>query len=448
VYAPKFRDGERVALVRFPHGGTFEIPEVRVNNKHPEARKLLGNARDAIGIHSSVAERLSGADFDGDTVLVIPNDRGRVQSSPALKGLVGFDPQKYKLPDDAPRMSAHQKQTEMGKISNLITDMTIGGANNDELARAVRHSMVVIDAEKHHLDYKRSYKENAIDALVKRYQTSPSSPNGGAATLISRSGTSSTVYIDDRKDRSVKEGGPVDAVTGKRMYTPTGKSYVKDGKTITKQIKVARLANVDDAHELVSSKKMPVELVYADHSNRMKALANEARLAALHTKNLPYSPAARRAYANEVRSLEAKLRLAVRNSPRERQAQVFANAEVEKKTQANPNLEKSEIKKIKSQALEKARKRAGAEKDPIEITPREWEAIQAGAITSTHLSDILDHADLDKIKALATPREAKVMSQTKKDHAQRLIDRGYTLAEVADAVGVSVSTLDRTFGGS
>ena len=40
-------------------------------------------------------------------------------------------------------------QTEMGKISNLITDMTLKGATQDELARAVRHSMVVIDAEKH-----------------------------------------------------------------------------------------------------------------------------------------------------------------------------------------------------------------------------------------------------------------------------------------------------------
>ena len=48
----------------------------------------------------------------------------------------------------------------MGDVSNLITDMTIKGANNDELARAVRHSMVVIDSEKHNLDVKASARDN------------------------------------------------------------------------------------------------------------------------------------------------------------------------------------------------------------------------------------------------------------------------------------------------
>ena len=52
----------------------------------------------------------------------------------------------------------------MGKISNLITDMTLLGASEDKLARAVRHSMVVIDDEKHHLDYKQSEKDNNIAA--------------------------------------------------------------------------------------------------------------------------------------------------------------------------------------------------------------------------------------------------------------------------------------------
>ena len=75
------------------HGGTFEIPELTVNNKNPDAKKVLGNATDAIGISSKVAERLSGADFDGDMVTVIPvNNRVRVKSTPALEGLKNFDP--------------------------------------------------------------------------------------------------------------------------------------------------------------------------------------------------------------------------------------------------------------------------------------------------------------------------------------------------------------------
>ena len=89
-------------------------------------------------------------------------------------------------------MKEQTKQTEMGKISNLITDMTLKGASDDEIERAVKHSMVVIDAVKHHLDYKQSYIDNNIDELKAIYQAKPTGRNGGASTLISRA--SSTVY--------------------------------------------------------------------------------------------------------------------------------------------------------------------------------------------------------------------------------------------------------------
>lgn len=67
MYAPNYKDGETVALIRYPHGGTFEIPILTVNNKQAEGKRVLGNTpADAIGINSKVAGRLSGADFDGD----------------------------------------------------------------------------------------------------------------------------------------------------------------------------------------------------------------------------------------------------------------------------------------------------------------------------------------------------------------------------------------------
>lgn len=73
VYAPNYKDGETVALIRYPHGGTFEIPILKVNNKLAEGKSVLGNTpADAIGINKKNADRLSGADFDGDTVMVIP----------------------------------------------------------------------------------------------------------------------------------------------------------------------------------------------------------------------------------------------------------------------------------------------------------------------------------------------------------------------------------------
>ncbi len=470
VYAPSFPQGTPVVLVRFPHGGTFEIPQLRVNNNNPEGKRIIGPmARDAIGIHAKVAERLSGADFDGDTVLVIPNREGRVKNSPPLEGLKNFDPKMYKLPDDAPKMSARTKGIEMGKVSNLITDMTIGGATFSELERAVKHSMVVIDAEKHHLDYQRSAIDNSISALVKKYQKK----NGGASTVISNSGANAKTEIPERKLRSAKDGGPIDRATGRLVYVPTGRttsetkvvnpetgksawipSYKvrpdtkvikRDGELITREAlvteKVAKLASTDDARTFMSKNPTPMEKIYADHSNTLKGLANRARKETLSIKPIERSPSAAKTYAAEVKRLDGALNLALRNAPLERQAQIIGNAIYRQKLQANPDMEEGEKKKASSKALEEARIRVGAQKHPIEISPREWEAIQAGAISPSKLKDILDNTDTEKLKELALPREAIVHDPALRARASELIRGGYTQAEVASHLGISVSTL-------
>lgn len=437
IYAPNFRDGERVALVRYPHGGTFEIPELVVNNRNPAGKKLLGQAKDAVGINHRVAERLSGADFDGDSVVVIPNNSGKVKSSPALKGLKDFDPQVYKIPkgSNIKPMTAEQKGYEMGKVSNLITDMTIRGASQDEIASAVRHSMVVIDGEKHKLNYKQSAEDNNIAALAKKYQ---GKSGGGASTLISRA--TSEKYIDERKPRSAAKGGAVDPATGKLMWEPTGR-MVRDAKGNEKPRtqKIDKLALTDDANTLSSGS--PIEAVYATHSNRLKALANQARRESVSTKDIPYSPSAKKAYAPEVASLDAKLNIAKQNQPRERQAQIVANGIVSAKRKANPNLEKDEVKKIKSQALNAARARVGANKKRIEITDGEWAAIQAGAISTHKLEEILRNSDVDTVRERATPRAKPSVSAAKKSRAKTMLAAGYTQAEVADALGLPLSTL-------
>lgn len=211
VYAPQYKEGSKVALIRYPHAGTFEIPILTVNNKNSLANKIIGNKSiDAIGINKKVADQLSGADFDGDTVMVIPtHDRGnkvKISSRNQLEGLVGFDPKdkyqgefvketkdgKYYSRDGKLFRGMKNTNKEMGVISNLITDMTLGGATDNELARAVRHSMVVIDAEKHGLDYKASYIDNDIASLKKSYQLkydkNGNLKSGGASTIISRAG--------------------------------------------------------------------------------------------------------------------------------------------------------------------------------------------------------------------------------------------------------------------
>jgi hypothetical protein len=434
IYAPNFRNGEVVALIRYPHGGKFEIPELRVNNNQPEAKAVLGRAKDAVGINSKVAARLSGADFDGDAVLVIPNDRGAIKTAPALLGLKDFDPQKmYPSPDGAPFKG--NKQHLMGDISNLITDMTIHGATNTELARAVRHSMVVIDSEKHNLNYKQSAIENNIVGLKKKYQGGATK---GASTLISRAEARKDVLA--RKDRTVAKGGPIDKATGKRMYEETGDSYVNaKGKVIFRTERSKKLAETDDAFTLSSG--TTIEKVYAEHSNKLKALANQSRLEMINTKPIPYSPSAKAAYSKEVASLDSKLKIAQQNSPLERQAQLIGNTILSTKKDANPNMDSAEIKKIKAQALTEARLRTGAKKQQIVLTDSEWDAIQAGAISNNKLTQILDNSDLTRIKELATPRSLSVMTSADQQRAQAMLASGYTQAQVADAVGVSLTTL-------
>jgi hypothetical protein len=436
IYAPNFRDGETVALVRYPHGGIFEIPELTVNNRHPQARRALGNAQDAVAINSKVAERLSGADFDGDTVLVIPNNRRQVKTSPALDGLKGFDPQRsYPAYEGMKVMSARTKAIEMGKVSNLITDMTIHGATHQELARAVRHSMVVIDAEKHKLNWKQSEIDNGIPQLKAKYQ---GSARAGASTLISRA--SASVRVPERKPRPAAEGGAIDRATGEKRFVPTGATYVDSkGRTVVRTVESKKLAETRNAHTLSSG--TTIEKVYADHSNRLKALANKARHTAVNTRLTPYSPSAKIAYQNEVSTLRSKLNVAQRNKPLERQAQLLANAIVQAKKDANPHMDAADLKKIQGLALAEARARTGAGKQRIQISPQEWAAIQAGAVSNNTLTQILTNADLDLVKTLATPKAKIMMTTTKINRAKAMVVLGYTQAEIADAVGVSLTTL-------
>jgi len=441
VYAPNYRNGEQVVLIRHPHGGKFEIPELTVNNRHPEAKAIIGpQATDAIGINSKVAQRLSGADFDGDSVLVIPNSHKAIQTAPALLGLKDFDPSSaYPKYEGMAVMTEPMKEQHMGQVSNLITDMTIRGASHEELARALRHSMVVIDAAKHELNYKESAKVNNIVDLKKKYQSTEGQAGLGASTIVSRA--KSRIEVPERRLRV-----NIDPETGRKIYLETGRSYVDaKGRTVLRTQRSKKLAEVEDAHQLSSGTR--IEEVYANHSNKLKALANQARKESLHVESRPYSPSAKAAYATEVASLDASLNKALKNRPRERQALLLANTVISAKRQANPNMEATELKKVKAQALTEARLRTGAHKDKIVLTDAEWKAIQAGAISTNKLTQILANADLDRVKELATPRSVTMMTPIKLRSAQAKLAMGYTQAEVADDLGVSLTTLKTSLKG-
>ena len=465
VYAPGYENGEKVALIRFPHGGTFEIPVLTVNNKQAEAKSKLGLAKDAVGINSKVAERLSGADFDGDTVMIVPTGKGvKITSTPPLKGLEGFDG-KLEYGHDStktdPDGTVHyyrngrefkpmkNTQTEMGIISNLITDMTLRGAKEDELAKAVRHSMVVIDAEKHGLDYKQSEKDNDIAYLKKTYQGT-TDVNGryheGAATLISRSKSQQEVLK--------RKGSPKVNHKGKEWYDPskpegsliwnsvTEEYTDKNGKVKVRTQKSTKMAETDDARLLISDADTPQERAYAEYANQRKDLANRARLEIINTGKIAYSASAKATYKEEVDGMLADLNIALRNAPKETQAQIMANSKVNAMKKANPDMTSKEIKKASQQALTEARIQMGAERVKVPLDEKRWEAIQAGAISESQLLKILNNADIDEVRQYATPRATSTLSPAKVSKIEAMQASGnYSIAEIAQAVGVSSSTV-------
>lgn len=456
VYAPHLNNGDEVVLIRYPHAGQFEIPRLRVNNKQPEALKMMGNASDAIGISHKTAEQLSGADFDGDSVIVIPTImNGRkivdIKNKKPLKELVGFDMSKYELKPGDPRYEkcwekgSKTEQKQMGVISNLITDMTLihGGQDvSEDIARAVKHSMVIIDTAKHKLDYTQSYRDNGIRELAKKYQ---GKETGGASTIISRAKSPVQGLPEEKLDtKGAGNQYGINPKTGELMWTPTGKTFIskRTGEEVLRTIKKPRMATVSDARELMSKNPHPMEVVYADHANKMKALANQARLEILATKDIPKNPAVAKMYAKEIDSLNAKLLIARSNKPKENQAQLLANKLAAAVFRDNPNMGEDDKQKVRQQKLTLARARYGAKKIPVTFTSKEWEAVQAGAISPNKLKQLLNNADKDHLRSLATPKQQRGLTQAQIAKAKAMSST-YTLKEIAESLGVSPSTISR-----
>ena len=448
VYAPYLKNGEHVALIRYPHAGTFEIPTLTVNNANKDAKRIMGNATDAIGINSNVAKQLSGADFDGDTVIVIPvNSRVRVKTSKPFKELENFEPKnEYPEVPGMTVMTKQRTQREMGVISNLITDMTLRGATEDELVRAVKHSMVVIDAEKHKLNFKQSEKDNGIAELKQKYQPKYDDEGnviggGGASTLLSRRGQ--TIRVPERK-----ASYRVDKDTGEIVYQETGRTYVNNkGERVKAESTVSLVSTVDDMRKLSSGTSQ--EDAYADFGNKLKALANKARKEAANTKGMKYSATANKVYKKEVEHLERALSIAERNAPRERRAQAIANSVIKAKIQDNPELEdrsyKKELAKVRSMAIEDARAITGASGSKSRITPtdREWEAMQSGALSSTKIESIIKHMRDEDLKERVMPKPNATLSDAKQAKLRQMRTSGYTIAEIAESLGVSTGTVSK-----
>ena len=508
VYAPLYEEGEEVILVRYPHQGTFEIPRLKVVHNNQEGINIMGTSpAHAIGINAHVANQMSGADYDGDTVLVIPTKGLNLKagdaydSSSPLYKLREFNPKEAypndpSKPETGSKGEGFNKGLQMGTISNLITDMYINGAASpDEIARAVRHAMVIIDAEKHNLDWRASEKDNGIPQLKERYQ---GKAGGGASTLISRA--TRPLRIDEVKELTTpklsedtiklwNEGKVVfrdrDKVitdlndiqklwdAGHKIYRETGRTYRKDREITNPDDMTDEELELYDAGQRVYRKtdKYPkyqteidelawrdpsdissgsrIELVYAKYSTEVKDLANKARAELRRTGRLKYNPSAKEAYEAERNALKDELNRAALNAPRERQATLIADSNIRAKMQADPSLKskdnKDKLKKLRAKEMDNARTLVGAERYKIDITPKQWEAIEAGAISDTMLEQILRYADIDKVRALATPRQDKGLPANVKARARMLLSQGVAPSVVAEELGTSVVTLSKEF---
>lgn len=518
VYAPNFRQGEEVILVRFPHESISQIPRLKVNNRNKEAQRYFKNAEHAIGINHNTAMQMSGADFDGDTVMVIPVRGQKLRSRDPFEKLKNYDPEEsyppYKGMKRVGEGDGFKKQLEMGKISNLITDMTVAGAPEEEVVRAIKHSMCIIDAEKHNLNWRGSYEDNRIAELKEKYQ---GGKNKGASTIISKATSPDNInrrkeifdknkmteeeverfnngehiyrdteekylkptfsYIDKDNHKQTTSDTKYMTEEQKNAYFQDRKQYDKDRKVYLRELaknpdaqpsytvpdrtnlglkykeeyltqEVPKMTTHKDANELISGNNAVIEHVYADHANRLKALALKARAESRATPNLVKSSEAAKEYAEEATALKNKLNNARLNAARERQANRIAESIVkEKKAKAKEEgevLTKDQVKKIETKALTDARKLVAPEKKQvIEITPREWEAIQKGAISNSMLLDILEKANPDQVRKYATPKKEARINKNQLARAKRLIKAGNTQADVADMLGISVSTLSK-----
>lgn len=493
VYAPGYKTGEQVALVRYPHQGIFEIPVLTVNNNNREGRDVLGEPKNAIGINLKTATKLSGADFDGDTVVVIPLKNQNIKTARTPAALEGFDPkERYKLPESSPKVgpkTGFDKGFQMGSVSNLITDMSLQSADMDEIVRATKHALVVIDAEKHHLDWRRSYEENRIAELKEKYQ---GGKDRGASTVVSKASSRDSAPVR----KTFNPDRDIDSETGKKNYRysgeetykyrrkfvdengnetskdvtvfknkKTGEFYYKDKKTgeiepvpaekVKTKLKTERSNKMTeafnrggDAYDLVFDENNRIERYYANYANQMKALANEARKEYISTPNPKVNKSAKETYSDEVESLNRKLNTALKNAPMERQANALVSSQISKIKKYNPELANDEkaMKKKRAQLIAEARNRTGALKRSdrnIEITDREWEAIQAHALPNDTVNKILRNTDSRKLKERAIPRDQKAVSSAALSRARALVRMGYTQEEAAEVIGVSVSTLNR-----
>lgn len=210
------------------------------------------------------------------------------------------------------------------------------------------------------------------------------------------------------------------------------------------------MAETDDAMTLVSKSRHPMELLYADYANSMKALANKARVESAKTSNLQYNPTAKKIYKAEVDSLNNKLRNAELNAVREREATRRAASEIKRAQERNPDMTTGDLKKLSQRTMTKYREEVGSQsrrERSIQITDKEWEAIQAGAISNNKLERILNNSDPDSLRERAMPKNRVNLNNAQINRIKMMDASNFTIGQIAEKMNLSPSTVSKYLKG-
>ena len=271
----------------------------------------------------------------------------------------------------------------------------------------------------------------------------------GKKTIWTHDNKSITYDMNNAKDRDRYE--PVmkkDSKTGEVYFT--NKKGDITYRTKARTIDSTKMAETTDAMSLVSPIRHPMELLYADYANHMKSMANNARIEKIKTGKLQYNPNAAKIYAKEVADLNVKLDNAMKNSVKERTATRLATAAINKKKELNPDLRGEDLRKVSQREMVKQRQIVGAipRKDrAINITDREWEAIQAGAISDKKLTDILNNSDPDVLRERAMPKSSKLLNSAQISRIKAMRNSNFTITQIAEKMNVSPATISKYLKG-
>ena len=289
-------------------------------------------------------------------------------------------------------------------------------------------------------------------AKKKKYQ---GSERGGARTIISRASARYDIEQESFRfiidpDTGVKTNLKTGATKmgrvkvgedekGRPIYKDTGK-YEKVTQRSTK------MREAEDARSLLSDpdNPYPKEVPYARYANQMKDMANEARKIYKSLNTAKKDPEAAKIYAEESKSLTDKVRGLTYNAPRERQAQLRAANNFYKKKRERDDLDKDQIKKLKSQCLAEARVACNAKGVKVEITPKEWEAIENRAVSGTIVERLIEKADNASIMKYALPKgDSSKLSSAKQARIRAMYRTGQTTKDIADELGISPATVQK-----